>query len=148
MKKITWEWRKRIMSDYFVFKWLQFSKHFDGGKHWTYEFHWKNSNAWYCNFKRHHDKTSRHRFSRTRLTFRLGTHIIVFGSVDMKKYYKDVHVLEIKHGGKITYKASPLMQDSMLTLEATPEGIGNSLEAMRKAYEHLSMYYPDDTWRN
>ncbi len=141
MKKITWQWRKRVMTDYFIFKWLQLSKHLDGGKHWSWEFHWKGSSAWYYNFQRNYNKTIQYRFTRTRLTLRLGTYIIVFGGVDMNKYYKDVHVLEVKHGGKITYTAPPVY-------EVTEEDIENSIEAMKKGYEHLSRYYPDDTWRN
>ncbi len=146
MKIITWEWRKQIMIDYFIFSWLHFSKHFKSVKHWSWEFHWNGSNVWYHNFRRH--ETDKGVFTVTKLTIRFGKRLMVVGKVNMTKYYKDVKVLEIKHGGKITYKASALMQGSLLTVDADIDDVMDAVEKMKKGYEHLSRYYPDNTWRN
>ena len=156
MKRITWEWRGRIMSDYFVFPWLQFSKHLDGGKHWSWTFHWKGSNAWYYNFKRRYDPNVTHVFSRTKLTLRLGTYIIIFGCIDMNKYYRDVQVLEVKDKGIVRYQYIPNQhqQEKLSQNVDKPESgkLTKEVEAellkMKRDYEHLSRDYPDNTWRN
>ncbi len=160
MKKITWEWRGRIMTDLFIFPWLQFSKHLDGGKHWSWTFHWKGSSAFWYNFKRKYDRVTTMRFSRTKLTLRLGTNIIVFGGVDMKRYYRDVQVLEVKTGGKVTYQFIPALNQATFDVESLfqnlekpevpkpPDWVHEEIEKMKKDYWHLNKDYPDNTWRN
>lgn len=144
MKIITWEWRKQIMVDYFVFSWLQFSRHFEGNPHWSWEFHWKHSNAWYHNFRRHVAHPG-HGFKSTRLTIRFGQRIMVIGSVDMKTYYKNVKVLKIKDGGKTAYR---YIEYSPSDSKSLPEDLKKAVDDMKKGYEHLSKDYPNDSWRN
>jgi hypothetical protein len=93
------------MNDYFIFRWLQFSKHFDGCKFWAWEFHWKGSDIWYHNFKRSRNLGGIC-FNRTRLTLRLGKYIIVISDfiyVDMEAYYKGVALLKVVDKGKVVF---------------------------------------------
>ncbi len=140
MKIITWEWRKQVMKDYFILPWVQVSQHFKNERHWSYEFHWKGSNAWYCNFRRQ-KYDSQHKFSNTRLTLRFGKHLIVIGGVNMDRYYNSVKVLEIKDRGIITYKCP-------VSGHYETPSFAEILKAMKDNYAHLSKDYPDNTWRN
>ncbi len=145
MKTIKWQWRGRIMTDRFMFPWLQFSKHLDGGKHWSWEFHWKGSNAWYYNFRRYYDEISTHQFLRTRLTFRLGVHIIVFGATDMERYYSDVEVLQVMDKGKITYQSGRPETDDLTEII---KDAGEAIAKTQSDYWHLNKDYPNNSWRN
>lgn len=147
MKIITWEWRKQVMVDYFVFSWMLFSRHFEGRRYWSWQFHWKASNVWYHNFRRHVADRS-HGFTNTRLTIRFGRRLMVIGGFDMKRYYRDVKVLEIKHGGKITYQYIPPLYQQPGQFKHVPEDVQKTVDDMKKGYEHLSKYYPNDSWRN
>jgi hypothetical protein len=130
MTVVTWTWRDRVMKDYYLFSWLHFSKHFEDVKIWSYEFHWKDSNVWYYNFKR---QAQGSRFKRTRLTLRLGKHIISIGSIDTETYYKDVVLLKMVCKGKVVFEVKP---DNKYA-----EAIVRSAELLNKAY-------PGRTWRN
>ncbi len=146
MKIIKWEWRGQIMTDYFPVSWLQVSRHFEGHKYWSWEFHWKGSNAWYRNFRRY-NTDRKFGWAKTRLTFRFGKHIMVIGIVDMVKYYKDVKVLEIKYRGKVTYKCKPLSLDIKKT-PFVPDDVVKAVDDMKKMYYLLNKDYPDNSWRN
>lgn len=151
MKVITWMWRNKVMTDYYLLPWLQFSKHFEGVKHWSYTFHWKGSNTWHINFKR---KTAEGEgFKSTRLTFRLGQRIIVIGRVDRERYYKDVHIIKETRWGKVIFEYVPPLfgaQNGMMpmSVDAAPEDIKAAIVKQKKDYEHLDKAYPENTWRN
>ncbi len=154
MKVITWEWRGQIMTDYFIFWWLQFSKHFEGQKHWSWEFHWKGSKAWYCNFRRHTAMGESRGFKSTRLTVRFGKRLMVVGNVDMERYYKDVTVTKVVHRGKVTFLLIPktftkkTIDDLGEAMETMKKNSEEAVEKMKKGYDHLCHEYPDNTWRN
>ncbi len=147
MKIITWEWRGQVMIDYFVFWWLQFSSHFEGQKHWSWEFHWKNSKAWYCNFRRHTAMGESRGFKNTRLTVRFGKRLMVVGSVDMERYYKDVTVVKVVDKGKVTFLKHYSAEPDKVLYNAEKD-LNEAVEKMKKGYDHLSHEYPDNTWRN
>ncbi len=147
MKRIVWEWRKQIMVDYFIFPWLQFSRHFEGTSNWSWEFHWKNSNAWFHNFRRHVYGDGISTFKRTRLTLRFGKRLMVIGGFDMVKYYKDVKVLEIKHGGKVTYQYMPQLNLDQKH-DFVPDDVKKAVDDMKKMYYLLDKDYPNNSWRN
>ncbi len=143
MKTITWEWRKKIITDYFIFPWLQISRHFEGTKNWSYAFHWKNGHVWYHNFRRH-VADDRHMFLNTRLTLRFGKRIICFGNVDMNRYYRDVKVLVVKNAGKIIYKCL----EGEGKYNTTKEDIAKAVNDANKSFWHLNKAYPNNTWMN
>lgn len=141
MKRIKWQWRGQVMTDYFFFRWLQFSRHFKGVTHWSWTFYWKGSRKWYYNFKQYQSANiypMRKGFARTALTFRLGKYIISFSVVDLNKYYRDVQVLEVKDKGKIIY---PLKGEHYAEIEKKTGKI-------EKDCWHLNKAYPNETWRN
>ncbi len=147
------------MTDYFIFSWLQLSKHFKGHKQWSWEFHWKGSNAWYHNFRKIRTEKARFCFIKTKLTLRFGKRLMVIGGFDMVKYYRDVKVLKIKHGGKITYRhdMKPALGDTSPKINIIDNSgkvlynvndVNKAIDKMQKDYKHLSKDYPSDTWRN
>ena len=100
MKKVIWEWHGQIMKDYWLFNWIQISKHFKGVSLWAVEFHRKNSNKWYRNLSK---RTVRGGWKSSRLTIRSGRRIVGIGKMDILKYYDSVNILSITESGKITY---------------------------------------------
>ncbi len=136
------------MVDYYFLPWLKYSQHFTGVRVWSYEFHWKQSHVWYHNFKKVVGDATGRKFRHTRLTLRLGKHIVVIGGINGHTYYKDVQVLTVKRNGKITFNASGLLKTSGLTVGATKEDIKAACEKQKTNYEHLSKAYPENTWRN
>lgn len=153
MTTVTWAWRNKVMKDYYLLPWLKFSKHFSGVKFWSYEFHWKDSRAWYTNFKRVVGASTGKGFKNTRLTLRLGKHIVVVGGIDQKRYYKDVHVIKVVNRGDVIYQYVPPLfgeQNGMMpmSVDAKPEDIKAAIIKQKNDYEHLDKAYPNNTWRN
>lgn len=101
MIEVQWRYKGELMRDFWPWKWLSISRHFSGTKVWSWEFHWKGSDVWYHNFKRHHGKVPWNRLAwkATKLTLRLGRYIIGVGKIDRNYYYGKINVLVIKKGG-------------------------------------------------
>ncbi len=135
------------MSDYYIFPWLQLSRHFKGEKHWSYEFHWSGSKSWYHNFKRHTATLPFGSFIRTRLTLRLGRYIIAIGGVDLKRYYNTVKIIKVVNKGKLVFEyVEPPVDEPIY--EVSEEDVDKAVDNMKKNLWHLNKAYPNNTWRN
>lgn len=92
--KIKWQYKKDILTDWWwLWAKVGISKHFDGTSIWCTEFHLKDSYAWYYNFRYNGD--IREPWKTTRLTFRLGRWIVVFGGHPLRACYKNAKVVEV-----------------------------------------------------
>lgn len=156
MTVVTWAWKGQVMTDYFPYQWLKFSKHFKGISIWSLEFHWKGSKTWYHNFRRRYTSggSVSGGFTNTRLTLRFGKHIVSVGYNDTEEMYKDVVLLKMTCKGKVVFdvldelKFADEFQYVEVAVDASEEDIREAIEEMKKSYYYLSKDYPSDTWRN
>ena len=97
--RIKWAYNGKIHTDYWwLWSKVGITKHFSGTNVWSWEFHWKGSKAWYYNFKRYSGTATivqRECWKQTRLAFRLGKWIIVFGGHPLSRSYRTTKVLEV-----------------------------------------------------
>jgi hypothetical protein len=146
MTTITWAYKGEAMKDYFLFSWLQLSRHLENKKMWSWSFHWKGSRAWYNNFKRHYYPSEDKGFSYTRLTLRLGRRILVAGKIDIERYYRDVLLLKMVVKGKVVFEIDKAEAETKAAIAET--AFITTLGKMYKNFQLLSKDYPGETWRN
>jgi hypothetical protein len=148
MTKVIWSFKGEVMTDYFLFSWLQLSRHLENKKIWSWSFHWQGSHAWYNNFKRHYHPSESKGFQYTRLTLRLGRRLFVIGKVDTERYYRDVVLLKMVCGGKVVFDIAEAEAEAETQAVIAKTAAITALQKMYKNFCLLSKDYPGETWRN
>ncbi len=173
--KIIWKHKQWVLTDYYLGRFIQLTKHIPGLSIWSVSCHRKGSHNWHgyghdnqkpwyrgWTYRKIETPFIHPPYKQTRMTLRFGKYIVTLCNLDREAYYRTSEILSIHHWGKLVFTRPEVFEHDGVEKRfyecpmprcefggaKSKEEIGNHMHAHTAASIMLDKAYPSLSWKN